>query len=72
MDHAKTSKYHMTCIVLHSISLRILMKIKIERLRCDEDYKCYDRTLFLYSMQLKAKRERNKQKKHALSMNLSY
>lgn len=48
------------------------MKIKIERLRCDEDYKCYDRTLFLYSMQLKAKRERNKQKKHALSMNLSY
>lgn len=48
------------------------MKIKIERLRCDEDYKCYDTTLFLYSMQLKTKRERNKQKKNALSINLSY
>lgn len=52
--------------------LYIIMQIKIERLRCDEDYKCYDRTLFLYSMQLKAKRERNKQKKNTLSMNLSY
>lgn len=48
------------------------MKIKIERLRCDEDYKCYDTTLFLYSMKLKAKREHSKQKKNAFSINLSY